>query len=76
MGAFGGTTAPEQERLALGHHDPQTDVTLQALEGGLSYRRGSLEGFAVYSAYTDADRVIDGALEEAFLKIVGPPLGP
>lgn len=75
VSAFGGTTAEDQADLALGHHDPQRDATLQALEGSLSLRAGMLQGFAVYSAYTDADGDLDGALEEAFLKLVDLPLG-
>lgn len=74
VGAFGGSTA-DPEQMANGHHDPQQDATLQSLEAGLSLRAGQLQGFAVYSASTDADGVLDGALEEGFLKGVELPLG-
>ncbi len=74
-GVLGGTTG-EFEELAQGHHDPQTTLTLQALEFGLSLRLGDyIEGFAVYSAYTDAEGELDGELEEAFLKLVNLPGG-
>jgi len=73
-GALGVSTADEIERLAVGHHDPQTDVTLQALEPALSLRAGDyLEGFASYSAFTDAEGDIDGEWEEAFLKLKNLP---
>ncbi len=75
VSAFGGTTAEDQADLALGHHDPQRDATLQALEGSLSLRAGMLQGFAVYSAYSDAEGDLDGELEEAFLKLVDLPFG-
>lgn len=75
-GVTGVSTAGEISRLANGHHDPQTDVTLQTLEVGASLRLGDyVEGFGVYSAYTDADGDMDGELEEAFLKLVKLPGG-
>jgi len=75
-GAFGGSTADEVSSLASGHHDPQADATLQALEPGLSMRLGDhVEGFGTYSAATDADGDIDGDLEELFLKLKGLPGG-
>ncbi|MEM1296349.1 MAG: hypothetical protein AAGH89_13360 [Verrucomicrobiota bacterium] len=73
VSAFGGTTAEDQADLALNPHDPQADATLQSLEGGLSLRAGMLQGFAVYSATTDADGELDGTLEEGFLKLVDLP---
>ncbi len=73
VSAFGGTTAEEQADLAVNGHDPQRSATLQAFEPGLSLRAGNLQGFATYSATTDASQVLDGALEEAFLKVVELP---
>lgn len=74
-GVAGASTANEISSLSGGHHDPQSDVTLQALEPGLSLRAGMLEGFATYSVSTDADGVLDGELEEAFLKLIDLPGG-
>lgn len=70
---FGGSTGDPAE-LANGHHDPQGNATLQALEPGLSLRLGKhVQGFATYSAYTDASGRLDGELEEGFLKLVELP---
>lgn len=74
FGAFGGTTG-EQEQLALNHHDPQSDATLQALHPGMSLRAGMLQGFATANGYTDAHGHFDFVLEEGFLKLVDLPLG-
>lgn len=75
FGALGASTADEISYLANGHHDPQADLTAQALELGLSLRAEWLQGFVVYSTYSDADRNFDGDIEEAFLKIVDIPGG-
>lgn len=73
FGVFGGSTG-DSEFLANGHHDPQGDATLQALEPGASLRVGDhLQGFATYSANTDGEGHFDGAWEEAFLKLVDLP---
>ena len=74
-GAYGVSSAEDISSLSNGHHDPQSDFTLQALEPGLSLRAGMLEGFATYSASTDESGEIDGELEEAFLKLVDLPGG-
>lgn len=74
FGAFGGTTG-EQESLALNHHDPQSDSTLQALHPGMSLKAGMLQGFATANGYTDAHGHFDFVLEEGFLKLVDLPLG-
>lgn len=76
QGAFGGTTARSVESLAMSHHDPQANATLQTLEFGVSLRLNEyVEGFANYAAFTDADGSIDGEFEEAFLKFVNLPGG-
>ena len=73
-GAFGGTTADSAAALASGHHDPQSDATLQALEPGLSMRLGEyIEGFGTYSFTTDEAGDFDGELEELFLKLKNLP---
>lgn len=75
-GVGGITTADHPSQLAGGHHDPQDDLTLQSLEPGLSLRAGEfLEGFATYSAFTDASGIFDGEWEEAFLKFKNIPGG-
>ena len=74
FGAFGDSTA-DPANLAVGHHDPQREATLQALEPGLSLRAGMLEGFAVGTGTTDGDGDFSFELEEAFLKLVDLPLG-
>ena len=74
-GAYGVSTADEISSLSNGHHDPQTDFTLQALEPSVSLRAGWLEGFATYSATTDEDGELDGAWEEVFFKLVDLPGG-
>jgi len=74
FGAFGGTTGHAND-LAVGHHDPQQDATLQGVEPGLSLRAGMLEGFATGSGTTDHDGDFSFELEEAFLKLVDLPLG-
>ncbi|MCB1065566.1 MAG: hypothetical protein KDN20_21935 [Verrucomicrobiae bacterium] len=74
LGAFGDTTG-NQESLAQGHHDPQTDATLQALHPGMSLRAGMLQGFATANGYTDAHGHFNFVLEEGFLKLVDLPLG-
>lgn len=75
-GVVGGSTAEEIEALAGGHHDPQSDWTVQSLELGASLRAGkNLQGFAVYSAYSDAESEFDGEFEEAFLKLAELPGG-
>ena len=74
FGAFGGSTG-EPADLAVGHHDPQQDATLQGLEPGLSLRAGMLQGFATASGTTDSDGDFSFELEEAFLKLVELPLG-
>ncbi len=69
-GVVGASTADEIESLAGGHHDPQADFTVQSLEVGASLRMGEhLQGFVVYSSYTDADYNFDGSFEEAFVKL-------
>ncbi len=74
--AFGASTADEISSLASSHHDPQDTFTVQALEPALSLRLGDfIQGFAVSSAYTDADGDFDGEVEEAFGKIVNIPGG-
>ncbi len=74
--AFGGTTASSVEQLALSHHDPQSTFTLQGLELGTSLRLNDyIQGFAIYSLYTDADQEFDGEFEEYFLKLSNLPGG-
>ena len=77
LGAFGGSTASEIDSLAVGHHDPQANATLQTLEPALSLRAGDyLEGFATYTIFSDPDgRLDEGELEEAFLKLRNLPGG-
>lgn len=70
--AFGGSTGNPAE-LANGHHDPQDQATLQALHPSLTLQAGHLEGFAVYSANTDAAGTLDGSLEEGYLRLVELP---
>jgi len=70
--AFGGSTADPAD-LANGHHDPQDNATLQALHPSLTLQAGHLEGFAVYSANTDAAGNLDGSLEEGYLRLVELP---
>ncbi len=74
FGSFGHSSG-DQESLAVNHHDPQADATLQALHPGLSLRAGMLEGFATANGYTDAHGHFDFVLEEGFLKLVDLPLG-
>lgn len=76
QGVGGGTTADHPSQLAGGHHDPQDDLTLQSLEPSLSLRAGDhFEGFATYSAFTDASGIFDGEWEEAFIKLKNIPGG-
>ncbi|MEM6911834.1 MAG: hypothetical protein AAF555_09665 [Verrucomicrobiota bacterium] len=61
--------------LAVGDHDPQSDLTLQGIEPGISLRAGWLQGFANATGTTDADGHFSLNLEEAFLKLIDLPLG-
>jgi hypothetical protein len=74
FGSFGDSTA-DPANLAVGHHDPQRDVTLQGFEPGMSLRAGMLQGFVTGAATTDADGDFDFEIEEGFLKLVELPFG-
>ncbi len=71
-GTFGGSTT-DQSRLAVGHHDPQTNATLTGFEPAMSLRAGMLQGYAGGVGVTDADGIFSFELEEGFLKLVDLP---
>lgn len=73
-GVFGGSTT-DPSSLASGHHDPQANATLQALEPALSLRAGMLQGFATGVGVTDSEGEFEFFLEEAFLKLIDLPFG-
>ena len=65
FGAFGDSTADPAE-LAVGHHDPQREATLQGLEPGLSLRAGMLQGYVNGTGSTDSDGSYSFEFEEGF----------
>lgn len=73
-GAFGGSSG-DQEELAVGHHDPQGEATLQSLEPSLTLQGGQVRGFVTGSGYTDAHGDFDFTIEEAYLGLVDLPGG-
>jgi hypothetical protein len=73
-GVFGGSTT-DPASLASGHHDPQANATLQALEPALSLRAGMLQGFATAVGVTDSEGEFEFFLEEGFLKLIDLPFG-
>ncbi|MFK5921552.1 MAG: hypothetical protein QM496_05190 [Verrucomicrobiota bacterium] len=71
---FGDSTANPAD-LALGDHDPNNQVGVQAIEPSLTLQAGWLQGYINVSGVTDGSGDFFYGIEEGFLKLVDLPYG-
>ncbi len=79
LGSTGLSSSPAFEELSGGHHDPNHDYSLQALELSLSGRWGDYIqaqfNHAYFTEYEESNTYLEHETEELFLKLVNLPGG-